>query len=249
MARWSPWDGRVARCLNRPAAPATAPVRRWRRSRPAGCAGRATRGLQRDAVRSTSSSAAVKPPSGPTSSAAGPAGRALVAHPAARSRRPAVARRASRRAGRPAGAARSIRGTVSRSHCSAASMAMARSRSRLTRAALVRAVITGSKRRDAEFGGLFHHQVGGVALEQGEAPATDRAPPAAARRSGASTPRRARSRRSATMRACHSPSAPLNSRSVSPTAAPHHGAEVMGLRGAGVELAAGPQRGGDEQAD
>ena len=70
------------------------------------------------------------------------------------------------RPGRRRGACRT--GTVRRSHCSAASVAMAARRASLTRAALVRSVRTGSSRRGAEFGGLLHDQVRGVALQQGE---------------------------------------------------------------------------------
>ena len=45
---------------------------------------------------------------------------------------------------------------------------MAVRRVSLTRAALVRSVKTGSSAGGAEFGGLLHDQVGGVALQQGE---------------------------------------------------------------------------------
>ena len=126
--------------------------------------------VTRGCGRSASSSAGAKPPSGPTSRPAGPAWDERRRGARVRRRRTGGARRASA-AGRAARRQRRgswIGGTVRRSHCSAASMAMACSRARLTRWALVRAVSTGQQRRHAEFGRLLHDQIGGVALEQRE---------------------------------------------------------------------------------
>ena len=59
-------------------------------------------------------------------------------------------------------------GTVRRSHCSAASMAMAVRRSAFIRCCIGAFGEDGVQRGDAEFGRLLHHEVGGVALQQRE---------------------------------------------------------------------------------
>ena len=57
-------------------------------------------------------------------------------------------------------------GTRSTPHCSAASMALARIRSRLTRSAIVRWVMHGRQPRNAHFDGLLHHIVEARALQR-----------------------------------------------------------------------------------
>ena len=79
--------------------PATMPARRCRRCRHGGCAGRAMTGVTKGCARSASSSAGAKPPSGPTSSAAGRwHGTDGAARRSARWRRTGAARPASRTA-------------------------------------------------------------------------------------------------------------------------------------------------------
>ena len=61
-----------------------------------------------------------------------------------------------------------ISGASKRSVCSAASRAIACRRSRRTVSAMVRCVMTGRMRRDAEFGRLLDDEIGGVALHRRE---------------------------------------------------------------------------------
>ena len=124
--------------------PATTPARRYRRSRPAGCVDQAMPALQRDAT------AARQVP---------PARSRLRDRPAARAGRRAGAMRGAvlrsmaanrRRSGgqsdsrAASGRGACSSGTVRRSHCSAASIAMAVSRSAFIRCVLPRSVRTGS---------------------------------------------------------------------------------------------------------
>ena len=75
---------------------------------------------------------------------------------------------ASRASSAPSRTGSWIWGMVRRSLCSAASMAMARRRSRFTRAALVRCGDHGLDGAHAQLGGFLHDEVGGVALQQRE---------------------------------------------------------------------------------
>ena len=222
---------RLHRTIRHPA-PATAPVRRWRRSRPAGSAGRGSSSVTRGCRRSASSSAGVKPPSGPTSSAAGPGRRndrrrAPVRSAATNRRRLGGPARA---ATRPAGAARGWPGTVRRSLCSAASIAIAWSRARLTRCGV---------------GALGEDRAAARQTPSSVAFCTTRS--VASRLSSAKTSHRSGSgacgaqlafdaeaggRRAAALRCARSirRRVPLNSTTASPDRAPHDGAEVVRLR-------------------
>ena len=161
--------------------------------------------------RAASSSRGANPPSGPTSRPAGPAagrsgGGVAPLHRGEQRRGPPARRAAASAVSRRL----AMRGTVRRSLCSAASMAIAASRSGLIRAALVASVDHRQQRGGAEFGGLLHDQVGGVALERGE-----RQPEIGLRRlrtRQCSTHERRAVAAQCAMRAGHSPSRPLNSR-------------------------------------
>ena len=128
------------------------------------------RQLQRDAPAARQAPLGVKPPSGPTSSAARPVRR----HDAQRrvaaldGGEQAAVRAASRPAGRRAAVPGAARGTVRRSDCSAASMAMAVSRSAFIRCGVAALGDDRQQGGNAEFGRLLHHQIGGVALQQRE---------------------------------------------------------------------------------
>ena len=122
--------------------------RRARRSRREGCADRARSATALAAARTEARSSSVKPPSGPTriSAGAGLEGVGRRARRPFRRRNTAAVRLALVEQALERDAARRSRGSRVRPHCSAASIAIASSRSSFTRSAIVRWVITGISR-------------------------------------------------------------------------------------------------------
>jgi hypothetical protein len=108
-----------------------------------------------------------------------------------------------------------ISGMVSRSHCSAASIAIAVSRAMLRFAALVRSVLTGMIRSQPS--SVAFCTTSSVAVFRSGANISQVSGSGACSRTRTSTAKLPRSLRSPVMRAVHSPSRPLNSRTSSPT--------------------------------
>ena len=167
---------------------------------------------------SASSSARAKPPSGPARIASGklaPASAAAIGAP------PPVssATTSMRPAGQPARSSPSVAGaatsgTDSRSHCSAASVAMEASRSTFTRSIAVWRVNTGTSREapsSVAFSTIASRRARLIGAKHSQGPSS-----AAGGRSAATGTATQEARESASMRAAHSPCAALNRPTASP---------------------------------